>query len=61
MNKSITLKLIAAQAVFMPTKVLFAHDGHGLQGAHWHASDATGFVVLIGIIAVTVWLSRGGK
>lgn len=24
----------------------FSHDGHGLMGAHGHASDAWGFVVL---------------
>jgi hypothetical protein len=35
-----------------------AHDGHGLWGAHWHASDTFGFVALTGVIALAVWLSR---
>ena len=36
----------------------FAHEGHGLFGSHWHATDALGFVALAGLIAVAVWLSR---
>lgn len=24
-----------------------AHDGHGMAGAHWHATDAVGWVVAI--------------
>jgi hypothetical protein len=35
-----------------------AHDGHGLVGAHWHASDAFGFVALAAAIGVAVWMSR---
>ena len=38
-----------------------AHDGHGLSGTHWHASDTLGFLVVIGLAAVAVWMSRGGK
>lgn len=61
MKKIFTAKLIATQAIFLPATNLFAHDGHGMQGSHWHASDATGFVVLIVMIALTIWLSHGGK
>ena len=37
----------------MPQLGAWAHDGHGLPGAHWHASDAWGFAmaVLIGVLA----------
>ena len=32
-----------------------------MQDAHWHATDAWGFVIL-GIAAATaLWMSRGGK
>jgi hypothetical protein len=32
-----------------------AHEGHGLPGsAHWHATDALGFVGLA-VVAVAVW------
>jgi hypothetical protein len=36
----------------------WAHDGHGLLGAHWHASDAFGFVTLAAAIGVAMWISR---
>ena len=48
-----TLALLSAKAG--------AHEGHGLQGAHWHPTDAWGFVALVSAIAVALWLSRGGK
>jgi hypothetical protein len=35
-----------------------AHEGHGLFGSHWHATDALGFVVVGGLIALAVWVSR---
>lgn len=35
-----------------------AHDGHGLPGAHWHASDAWGFVAVGLLIAAALWLGR---
>jgi hypothetical protein len=38
-----------------------AHDDHGLQGSHWHATDVWGFVALGAAIAVALWLSRGGR
>ena len=38
-----------------------AHDGHGLAGTHWHATDVWGFAAAAGVIALAVWLSRGGK
>jgi glycerol kinase len=33
---------------------VWAHDGHGLWGSHWHATDAWGFVVAIAV-ALAVW------
>ena len=38
-----------------------AHDGHGLSGAHWHATDAWGFAVAGVLAGFAIWLSRGGK
>lgn len=36
----------------------WAHDGHGLPGSHWHASDTLG--LLLGAVAVAaVWLWKG--
>lgn len=36
----------------------FAHEGHGLAGTHWHATDVWGFVAFAALVAVAVWLSR---
>ncbi|WP_280154662.1 hypothetical protein [Piscinibacter sp. XHJ-5] len=35
-----------------------AHEGHGLTGAHWHATDLWGFVALGAVAALAVWLRR---
>jgi uncharacterized membrane protein YqaE (UPF0057 family) len=61
MHTRIATKLIAVYAVFTPATAVFSHDGHGLTGSHWHVSDAWGFVALAVLVAVAVWLSRGGK
>ncbi len=34
-----------------------AHEGHGLGGTHWHATDVLGFVVVV-IAAVAIWAGR---
>lgn len=34
-----------------------AHEGHGLAGGHWHATDVLGFVV-VGLLALAIWRSR---
>ena len=60
MKKTITLKIIAATAVTACSSAVFAHDGHGLTGSHWHASDTWGFVV-VGMVALGIWLTRGDK
>ena len=57
MNK-FTTQFIAACAGMMGAKAALAHDGHGLMGMHWHATDAWGFVAVAAMVAVAVWLSR---
>lgn len=61
MNKSFAIKLIAIQAIITPATLLFAHDGHGFEGSHWHASDVFGFALLAVAIGVSLWFGRGGK
>ena len=53
-----TTQLIAACACGMGATAAFAHDGHGLAGIHWHATDTWGFVAVTAMIAVAIWLSR---
>ena len=56
-----TIVLIAINALSTWPGALFAHDGHGLSGSHWHASDTWGFVTVGALLALAVWLSRHGK
>lgn len=32
-----------------------------MAGTHWHATDVWGFVAVAGVLALAIWLSRGGK
>ncbi|WP_291011121.1 hypothetical protein [Hydrogenophaga sp.] len=34
-----------------------AHEGHGLFGSHWHATDALGFLVVGVLITLAIWFS----
>ena len=38
-----------------------AHDGHGLAGSHWHATDSWGLLCVAALIVVAAWLSKGGQ
>ena len=43
------------------TEVARAHEGHGLLGSHWHATDVLGFVGVAMAVGVAIWWTRGGK
>ena len=53
--------LLAAYALSTGASAVFAHEGHGLTGAHTHATDAWGFIVVGALSALAVWVSRKGK
>jgi len=37
-----------------------AHGGHGAaQAWHWHATDTAGFLVVVVLASIALWLSRG--
>ncbi|HEY1102470.1 MAG TPA: hypothetical protein VGE70_03515 [Burkholderiaceae bacterium] len=40
------MKNIATAIATTLATATFAHDGHGMTGPHWHASDLWGFGVL---------------
>ena len=54
-------KLLLVTLINLATTAAFAHNGHGLAGTHWHATDVLGFVAAALAVGVAVWLSRGGK
>jgi hypothetical protein len=45
-------------ALVMASTTAVAHDGHGLEGGHWHASDAFGFVLVLVLAVAMMWWSR---
>jgi hypothetical protein len=45
-----TIALIAG----LPLAAL-AHEGHGMEGSHWHATDLWGFAVLLALAAAALW------
>lgn len=53
--------LIALSALALWPLAGLAHDGHGMAGSHWHATDTWGFVVLAVGLALVVWLSSRNK
>ncbi len=55
---SVTLIAMGATAV---SGTVWAHDGHGLSGAHWHATDAWGFAVVACFSALALWLGTREK
>ena len=61
MKTRTTLKLIAIALISTRASTAFAHEGHGLFGSHWHATDVLGFVAGGIAVTVAVWLTRGKK
>jgi len=59
LNATLSIAVYVASA---GASAAFAHDGHGMGGgAHWHATDVWGFVVVGALSALAVWISRKGK
>jgi len=51
-------QLIAACATLGLPLLAMAHEGHGAQGVHWHATDTWGFVALAVVAAAALWFGR---
>ena len=51
---------VALSSLLAATGMALAHDGHGLQGSHWHPTDAWGSVALAVVVTVAILFSRGG-
>ena len=54
-------KFLLVTLINLSATATYAHNGHGLVGTHWHATDVLGFVAAVLAVGVAVWLSRGGK
>jgi hypothetical protein len=58
MTQRLALRIAAALASGTSAVGALAHDGHGLAGAHWHATDVAIFIAAIAAAAVALWLGR---
>jgi hypothetical protein len=47
-----------AAASLAATSLAQAHEGHGLSGSHWHATDSVGYLIVAALVAVGVWFMR---
>jgi hypothetical protein len=59
--RRMSMKKLFAFPSALITLPALAHDGHGLFGSHWHATDTLGFIGAAAVIALAVWFTRGGK
>jgi hypothetical protein len=58
MTPRLALRLAAALGGLTSAAGALAHEGHGLMGSHWHATDAGVFVGLVLAAAAAIWLGR---
>jgi hypothetical protein len=61
MKRFNALFFAACLALWAPATALFAHEGHGTEGPHWHAADAWMILALAAGVAIAIWLSKGKK
>ena len=54
-------KISIATSLLSASAGAFAHEGHGLLGSHWHATDTFGLLLVAGAAGLALWFSRGGK
>ena len=52
-------KLLVAATLTQAASLAAAHEGHGMDFAHWHATDLWGFLAMGAAVALLVWLRRG--
>jgi hypothetical protein len=52
------MNYLIAPIVALATPLAFAHEGHGIEGSHGHATDAVGLVVALVAVAAAIWFGR---
>jgi hypothetical protein len=52
------MKTLLASFAAWTAPLAFAHEGHGLEGSHGHATDAVGLVVALVAVAAALWFGR---
>jgi hypothetical protein len=52
------LRLLPAVLFTFLAAPALAHGGHGAADWHWHASDTSGFLMVVVLASLALWLSR---
>lgn len=55
------LKTLVITSIATLATTAMAHNGHGMGGSHWHATDVGGFVAVAAVIGLAIWFSRSDK
>ena len=53
-----SLRLLIPSLATLASVSAQAHDGHGLLGSHWHATDALGFIGIALLVVAAIWWTR---
>ncbi|WP_225784129.1 hypothetical protein [Xenophilus sp. Marseille-Q4582] len=57
MTRNLLRRSLATLAATVAVPAL-AHEGHGLSGPHWHATDAAIFIALAVAVGIALWAGR---
>jgi hypothetical protein len=52
------MRPLLALCISVVPAVALAHEGHGLGGHHWHASDTFGYLLLAFALGLVLWAAR---
>jgi len=58
MTHPLIARLLMGPTLYAGATRVFAHDGHGLVGSHWHTTDTAGFAFVALLAGLAIWLSR---
>jgi hypothetical protein len=51
-------RFISVLALGILPVATLAHEGHGGDAVHWHATDTWGFAVTLALVGAALWFSR---
>lgn len=49
---------VSLLAWLLASEGALAHPGHDMPALHWHATDTFGFVLVVALAALALWIGR---
>ena len=56
--RSDRMKPLLGTLALAASPLALAHEGHGIEAHHWHATDTLGFIVLAVAVGLVLWAIR---